>query len=97
LNSSTKLSPGVIAAIVGSITAALFLHSYVFVRVNALKASHSKVWIFASIACGPVVWLLWSLHNRSNKVSPDDNTRVVMLKTESQVHLPVPSINASDF
>ena len=89
--SSTEFAPGIIAAIVVSITAALLVHSYVFVRVNSLKASHAKVWIFASIACGPVVWLIWTLRSRANKVSPDDNTRVDKLKTESQVHLPVPS------
>lgn len=72
VSSSADLSPSIIAAIMGPILAALLVHSYVFVRVKAIKAADSKLWIAASVIFGPFVWLIWSVREgprkRSNKV-----------------------------
>lgn len=38
---------------------------------SKLKAADSKEWIIASLFCGPLVWLFWSLRWRHNKISPD--------------------------
>jgi hypothetical protein len=61
MSSSADLSPSIIAAIVGPILAALLVHSYVFVRIKALKAADSKLWIAASVIFGPFVWFIWSV------------------------------------
>jgi serine/threonine protein kinase len=80
MSSSADLSPSIIAAIVGPILAALLVHSYVFVRIKALKAADSKLWIAASVIFGPFVWLIWSVREgprkRSNKV--DSNVDIVV-------------------
>jgi hypothetical protein len=67
--SDSELSWSIIAAIVGSVIAALLVHSFVFVRVKALKVADSKGWIITSVLCGPLVWLIWSVREAARKRS----------------------------
>jgi hypothetical protein len=79
-SSSAALSSGIITAIAGSVIAASLVHSFVFVRVKALKAADSKLWIAASVIFGPFVWLIWSVREgpkkRSNKVHSNADVAV---------------------
>ncbi len=61
---TSELSPGIIAGIACGIVFALIVHAFVFVRVQELNVANSKGWVVASVFCGPLVWLLWSLHQR---------------------------------
>jgi hypothetical protein len=60
-----------VAGIAASYVVAAIIHAFAFVKIKKLKAADSKEWIIASLFCGPLVWLFWSLRWRHNKVSPD--------------------------
>jgi hypothetical protein len=68
---TAALSIVVVVAIVASYVVAAILHAFAFMKMKKLKAADSKEWIIASLFCGPLVWLFWSLRWRHNKISPD--------------------------
>ena len=56
--------------IIAGIVVVAIVNAAAFVKMKNLKTADSKGWIVASLLCGPLVWLFWSLCRRPNKVSP---------------------------